>query len=109
MLKETISFVYKDKKEQVTRRSLSNYSIVRKGKEVYITGQDFLRGNAIRRFIRNQILAVTRVDLNKDPCDRCGNRYQDNRDFVLAEHLLVTYCLVCEHKAAEYFPIRCLS
>lgn len=109
MLKDVISFVYQDKKGQVTRRSLTNYSIVRKDDNVYLTGQDSIRANAIRRFIRNQIIAISKLDNTKDECSLCGCKYHDNKDFVVNEKILATYCLVCEYLAAQSTSIRCLS
>lgn len=62
MLKEIISFVYQDKKGNISKRTLTNYSIVKKDDVIYITGQDALRGNAIRKFIRSRILSVNPIE-----------------------------------------------
>ena len=109
MLKQQISFVYQDKKGQVTRRSLIEYSIVRKDDKIFITGKDHLRNNAIRRFLRSHIMTNTKIDETKDPFDKCGGKYADNRDFVINEKTLITYCLVCEYDASQVLTLRCLS
>ena len=106
MLKNQINFVYEDKQGNVTRRSLTNYSVSKSNNVVYITGQDSLRANAIRRFLRNQILLVSKEDETKDECDKCGGKYQDNRDFVIEEHTLATFCRVCESEVHSILDIR---
>ena len=100
MLKSEISFVYEAKNGEVTRRSLSNYTIKRNERGIFLTGNDSLRGGAIRRFLRNQILATSKLDNNKDECDHCGCQYHDNKNFVINEKIPVTFCLVGAYEAA---------
>lgn len=97
-LRKTISFVYEDKKGQITRRILNDYSITRKNKTVYITGKDVTRNNAIRKFIRKQIKAITDFDETKKPCYRCKEQYKDNKAFILG-NIKRTYCMVCAKRA----------
>ena len=94
MLRKEINFVYKDKSGIITRRKLSNYSVSKKNDQIYITGHDSLRNNAIRKFLRNQIITKSVIDENIAACHHCGGKYKDNNQYVLNNEYMVTLCLV---------------
>lgn len=101
-LNKEISFIYRDTKGEVTRRSLFNYKVEKSptNHKLYLVGQDNIRDGAVRKFLRSSIIAISKVDNEKEFCYGCDGHYKDNKPYRLNDCMNVTFCDVCVNKAA---------